>query len=495
MSKIIFNHFYTLRHDLKRTYILGEDDSDQPDREFVNSQWISKIHPIFAMIFSLLSKPIDRLKAIQEIAYFLDITHPESDKLISSFLNSDEPFCLEYKNTKNFFPKNIVISASNFKSSDINMRMYSPEEFIYNDVDLAQERFYKAPLGIVYMVNNVCATDCVYCYADKTTEHSLISFEKIVSTIKEARLMEIRSFSIVGGEFFLYKQWEELLDVLIEYQYKPALISTKIAINEKVILKYKKYNLPIQISLDSLNREKLAKILDVKNEYSSKIMETITLLDKYNIIFQISTVLTSYNDDIENLEEMFSFLSKLNNLSRWEIRVGFKSLYSKANFDDVKIQKDKIQKIEKWILNKKKESKLPILWSPNDTGKYFSSEGGSRKFIGARCSANYSHMIILPDGQVTICEQLYWNPRFLIGDISKSSISDVWNSSKALSLAFPQKTDFREESACFTCKIFDNCMSFPNRCIADILKGYGNQNWDYPDPRCNIAPKFINELT
>lgn len=139
-------------------------------------------------------------------------------------------------------------------------------------------------------------------------------------------------------------------------------------------------------------------------------------------------------------------------------------------------------------------SYMPIQWSIAQQRKYFVSKNGSRSFEGSRCSANYSNLFILPDGKVTICEQLYWNPRFIIGDLNKQSIQEVWNSPKALSLAFPKKEDFREKSACRSCKLFDDCMEFPNRCIADILKGYGEENWDYPDPRCVKAPKFIYNL-
>lgn len=102
--------------------------------------------------------------------------------------------------------------------------------------------------------------------------------------------------------------------------------------------------------------------------------------------------------------------------------------------------------------------------------------------------------MILPDGKVTICEQLYWNPKYIIGDISVQSIVEVWNSERALQLAFPKREDFRDISACKKCKIFDECYAYPNRCIVDVLKGYGQENDDFPDPRCAKAPSFKYEL-
>lgn len=487
IMKILFNPFYHLRHDLKRTYILGKEF---PNGKEVNPGWISKIHPLFAMVFALLSEPVTVEEGIGRISYFLDIPEEEAKAFLSKFLNADEPFGIEYKGVQSQFPKNIIIPESEANGEIID---YTPEQFVYIEIDLEQERFFTVPLGIVFMVNNTCATDCVYCYADKQTRTSLLPFEKVKETIEAARRLNVDKFDVVGGEFFLYKEWEKLLDVLIANNYKPTLISTKIPLTEETIARYKKYDIPLQFSLDSLEEDALSRILHVKNGYGEKIKKTIASVEKYAIRFQISTVLTRYNNQISHLEKMRSFLSPFKHLVRWEIRVGFKSLYSKKGFDEIKIGAKEAALIGEWIKKIEKNCPIPILWSENQD-KYFKSSGGSSNFVGSRCSANYSHMVLLPDGQVTICEQLYWKERFLIGDIRKNSISEIWNSPKALKLAFPQKADFRPTSACSGCEIFDQCMKFPNRCIADILKGYGEENADYPDPRCDKAPAFIYPL-
>lgn len=485
--KIIFNHFYRLHHDLKRTYILG---AESPHATQVNSGWISKIHPLFAMVFALLSEPVSAEEGVGRISYFLDISEEEARNFLSKFLHADEPFGIEYEGVRSMFPKNILISESEALPET---RKYTPEQFAYTEVDLEQERLYTAPLGIVFMVNNTCATDCVYCYADKQVRAPLLPFSKVKETIEEARNLDVNSFAIVGGEFFLYKEWEKLLEVLIQNRYKPDLLSTKVPLTEEIISRYKKYDIPLQFSLDSLDEATLSEMLHVKQGYGEKIKKAIALADQYGIRFQVSTVLTRYNSQITGLEEMRSFLAPFKHLVRWEIRVGFKSLYSKNNFDEIKIGAEEAGPIGSWIKKNEKNFPIPILWSENKD-KYFKASGGSRHFPGSRCSANYSHMILLPDGKVTICEQLYWNERFVIGDIKENSIPEIWNAPKALRLAFPQKSDFRAVSACSNCAIFDQCMTFPNRCIADILKGYGEENADYPDPRCDQAPAFIHPL-
>ena len=179
---------------------------------------------------------------------------------------------------------------------------------------------------------------------------------------------------------------------------------------------------------------------------------------------------------------------------RWEIRGAFRSLYTQEDFSKIRPAKEALEQIGRWIEKIKKQSSIPLLWVPDNGRKYREAKNGSRSFEGARCSANYSHMVILPDGQVTICEQLYWHPQFLIGDLNCQTIREVWNSPRALALATPRRSDFSDRSACKTCRLLDACIEYPNKCYAEVLKGYGKENGDYPDPRCIYAPELYYEL-
>lgn len=490
-KKYVFNHFYKLRHDIKRSYILSFNYVEKEYENTVQTGWISRIHPVFAMILSFFSEPITLIELKRKLSYFFDISEIQSQKLIELFLNNEEHFKINYEGCCFYFPKNIVIEES---VQFLKPMQYTPEQFSYKDLDLQRERFYVAPQTLVFMVNNTCATDCVYCYANKSVKSTAIAFDRLKEIIEEARELSVTKFSLVGGEVFLYKYWRELLDLLRINGLRETLISTKIPINEDDIILLKKYGLNVQISLDAIESTKLQKILNVKSDYAGKIQQTIKLLDKHAVTFQISTVLTKYNNNIDNLNALYNFITQFKYLARWEIRVAFKSLYSRGEFDTIKLSHREVNEVDVWVEEIKKTTAMNIMWSASQDQKYFDGENGSRSFKGSRCSANYSNLFILPDGKVSVCEQLYWNPRFIIGDLTKQTIKDVWNSPKALALSFPQREDIRSTSVCKACDIFDECMAFPNRCIADVLKGYGMENWDYPDPRCNKAPQFTHNL-
>ncbi len=120
---------------------------------------------------------------------------------------------------------------------------------------------------------------------------------------------------------------------------------------------------------------------------------------------------------------------------------------------------------------------------------------GSRCFKGSECSALTTHMFILPDGKVTVCEQLYWHPQFIIGNVTTQSLKEVWHSPQALHLCSLSRQDINKESPCRECRLFEDCFSYQNRCWSDIIKAYGKDCWDFPDPRCCFAPAMKNKLS
>ncbi|GHV59202.1 hypothetical protein FACS1894182_12920 [Bacteroidia bacterium] len=490
-EKIVFNHFYKLKHDLKRSYIISPDSGNYNIK--VHHGLISKIHPVYAMIFSFFSNPVFLEEVIDDISFFLDMSKEDVENFVSGLIGNEEFQSSKSKDgTFNSFPPNILIEE---KDAFIKGVLYTPTQFTYKELDLKCERLYSSPVGVLFMVNNTCATECCYCYADKKTKPNLLPFDRIKAIIKNAYEANVLQFMFTGGEVLLYRHWKELVQELINYNYDVPLISTKLPVKETDIDFIKKHNISIQVSLDSLNRTELYQILNVNPNYCDRMKQSIILLDQKGVSFQVATIVTNYNDRIENFDELYTFLSNFKNLRRWEIRIAFRSLHSRDEFDEIKISRESERRINEWIQTKKENTEMNILWSPSfKDDRYFKSEGGSRNFVGARCSANYSHMVFMPDGKVTICEQLYWNPRFIIGDLSTQSIEEVWNSPRALELAFPKKENFRNDSACKKCSIFDTCYTLHNKCYADVLKAYGDENWDYPDPRCIDAPPFIHDL-
>lgn len=487
IMKYVFNHYYYLRHDKFRTLMYNKiSKHNNPD---YSTDWLQKIHPIYAMLFSFFSSPIELSDAVDKVTKFLCIEKKQAEKIISIFLENKEEFHTRYSNSVNNFPKNVIIREELLENP---IKKYYPEMFAYSSVDVSSVRLYESPIHITFMLTNKCITNCIYCYADRNMRYKALSFDVVERFIKDAYDSQIRWINVDGGDFFLYPHWKKLLKTLEKYNYIPELVSTKFPISKNDFDFFATFSIPLQISIDSFDQNVLDMMVGKIENYSEKLKRTLSMINEERS-FQVATILTKFNGYIENLEDMYSYLSTLENMRRWEIRVAFKSLYSKNDFEDFQISTDSIKKIETWIVNKRKTSSIDIVWSPSKQDAFFKSSKGSKDFEGARCSANSTHMFVLPDGNVTICEQLYWDNRFIIGNIINSKISDIWNSDRAKYLANIPQNDISIDSACRNCSIFSECYKSMNRCFANIMKIYGKDNIDYPDPRCNKAPRDISK--
>ena len=86
---------------------------------------------------------------------------------------------------------------------------------------------------------------------------------------------------------------------------------------------------------------------------------------------------------------------------------------------------------------------------------------------------------------------LYDNKEYLIGNIRNQSLSEIWNSSKALALYAPIQENISMKSPCHSCSVFTKCKkSIAKRvCYVDIAKVHENNSFDFPDPRCPMAEK------
>jgi radical SAM protein with 4Fe4S-binding SPASM domain len=103
------------------------------------------------------------------------------------------------------------------------------------------------------------------------------------------------------------------------------------------------------------------------------------------------------------------------------------------------------------------------------------------------CTANRQGFAILPDGRTTACEELYDHPWFLLGDLRRQSVMEMWSSPEALALMHPEPSEV-PAGPCRACGLFAECNEAPGRCWRDVLKAYGWNRPYYPDPRCPLAP-------
>jgi len=102
--KYILNHYYTLRHDKKRSYIISPSDNSYEKPIPVNAGWVSRIHPAYAMMLSFFAVPVELEDAYKSIAkFFLHLTAQYHHSL-KSFLPKKSQPTLHFVDMKTVFP-------------------------------------------------------------------------------------------------------------------------------------------------------------------------------------------------------------------------------------------------------------------------------------------------------------------------------------------------------------------------------------------------------
>ena len=439
---------------------------------------------MYAMLLAFLSTPKSCNEAIDEISHFFDISKSVAKGLIDRLYDQKEPFHSNFDGVVSQFPKNILIPYN----PNLKYIEYAPDEFQYEEIDMITQRALDTPRTVVFMPTGRCSVQCMYCYADRR-KHSFMTFDQIKKFIADCKNNRIFSIFLTGGDILLYPYWKELIKELRFNNFETSFISSKTPGNEEDISFIKNNQLFLQFSLDSANAITLNKLIHAKSKYLHDVEVFFRSLSDENIEFRVATVLTELNSSTEELRGLYEFISQFSSLKSWTIRCAMKSLYSDVAFKAVRFSPGQIEDIDNLLKQLKDKSFFEISYELKPEDKYFKGENGSYSFKSARCSANYSNIMVLPDGKVTICEQLYWNPNYIIGDVTQQNLHDIWNSEKAQSLSIRCREDMQTSNPCKTCDLLDKCNSYPNRCIADVIKAYGEENSDYPDPRCVKAPK------
>ena len=490
----ILNPYYHLKDDKHRVVLVSRGT----DGKECSPNWQSFIHPIQAVFLSFFTHYRPYRQTLARLCSFFSYSEDEIDGMVRKFIENPVPVHVCLASGKACFPKRLLVDAETWQG-EISLDGQRPEDFVLEGIDLCTPRLYTGPIILTLMLNNRCLTHCRYCYADTQTkvQHPL-STERILELIKEAADIGVQRIALMGGEVLLHKDWVEILKTLIDYNLSPEYISTKLPLTREVVSQLENvgYRGIVQVSLDTCNELVASKLLSVKAGYVKEVMQGLKLLDDSTLNYRVATVVTTYNCNLTLLSELYRRLSELKRMRDWglvpvhhSISKGYRAIA------DLKPCKERMIAVFSGLKEVVVESTFPVIMDCQTIeARYRYASVGKCPFEGSKCTALRTHLFILPDGKVTICEQLYWNSHFIVGDVTKDSIREVWNSEKVMRLWQLDKEKISSDSPCRECPVMEVCYSERNRCWADVIKAYGEEGWDYPDPRCERAPELKNRL-
>lgn len=488
----ILNPCYFLHNDIYRCQI-GSYSIPRYNDIVYTSDRLLNIHPYVAQLLSVFDGKKTLDDCVTLLSKHFKLSNEAVFNIVSLYIENKEWIGSENTGTVFRALENMLI----LKKSYDRQEYYKIEDFKKGAVvNLGFCRNIK-PVSCIFELTMKCFTNCEYCYANREYKGDGLSTEKIIDIIQQLYDYGVKDVDINGGEVLLHPDIKKILEKLASCNFYP-LISTKYPVGQDMLQFLKRLGFNhIQISLDSVNPQTLSSILHVDADYFEKIAQTMKQLDEMNFSWQTNTIITKYNEDIETeIIPLFSFLTSFKNIRRIACsEAGFSLYKSNSHYQHIKPKLSSFKTIIPYIQNLKKEFPSIIFKEPSplDVTSFLNNDFDDFQ-ERAICTGNERSFVILPDGKVTICEELYWFPQFIIGDLLKNTIEEIWSGEKAKTLFNIKQDSIRKESACHSCKEFSICRHHKGVCWKMIMQAYGTENWDFPDPKCPFAPPIINKL-
>lgn len=473
MKYIKLNTVYSLRNESTCSYIIRKNMYVNYDLN--NYQRIYPIPPFLGYIFAHIGQ-MEYDLSIQTIGKTLNVDFNLLKHFLSKIIEQPSKSLL-FLGEKVVFPDNLLVK-SRLKdcSTYYSVHGFSP----MNAYIICRPH---TPISVNFMVTERCNTNCIYCYAKRDTRQEM-STSEILKVLKELSNYAIVNLTLTGGDIFARKDWYEIIS-----HSKSAgfgyLISTKTTLRKEDIIKLKQLGIhQLQFSLDTVIPSILREMINADDGYYDRLKVMFHACTNLDIKVSLRTVLCGQNANIDSIRTLCDFVNTNNCISNWVITPAFYS-ENKRGYNHYAASNEMLKKVFSY-LQKRSLRIRPLFNKLNKDGYILQRTKNTTEFVENNqiCYANTYSMSILPTGDCTVCEMLYYNKDFILGNLKDMSVEEIWNSEKALWLYSPRKEELSRESACSSCKVFDKCKNGIAKrvCYVDVMKVHKHR--DFPDPKC-----------
>ncbi len=273
------------------------------------------------------------------------------------------------------------------------------------------------PHEIIIELTNNCNLDCSFCFNKQGTDHiHEISQEDVFKILGDVYNSGIKAVRFTGGEPFLRKDLCEILKKAKSIGLYVILNTNAFLIDEKNKHCFKYVDLALFSLHDTARLE--------------KVKEKMNLLQDYNLKIMLCTILTQLN--INNLENYYDFISKLNNKNfvEWFLLRPIPNQFNKRPItkEDVKTVREKIvQYNNKYNLDIKIANALPFCAINEDLSSICK---------GGHFDSGYTRLVIDSNGNY---KADYFSN--IWGNINDTNILDIWNSDEMKDIRNYNKID------------------------------------------------------
>lgn len=361
----------------------------------------------------------DKIK-IKNSSDFYDINDDMYDYLKRLYESSFKEFNCEKDVDQFLIDENIIVTVNSNNT-------YNP--FVKNQKHIQTE------LNRLFIqVTEQCNLRCKHCYVESCPEKTTkLTKKDIIQFVEKAIEIGITQVDFTGGEIFMEGYIFELLEYLSEKPVTVTLFSNLTLLNEKQILKLKKYSClrDIITSIDYNTPEKHNIFRGGKNAYQ-KTQNNIKLLLDLGIKVKINTLVM--DDNHQDVVEIFK---------------DFTSIGITCNLDNIIPEGRMITKKEINENAKKNALVISTIMNCFQEKKEIcikNIEPFNKEISGEFCGVGKSMIYITASGDVTLCPSL--TEGFKLGTIYDKELSNIVDNLKKFNKLSCERSD---------CKFIEKC--------------------------------------
>lgn len=361
-------------------------------------------------------------------------------------------------------------------------RRFDPERFLIPEQHVNLSTRFEAPVAINFKVTTRCKTNCLYCYAPRqdASKKRELPTERVKEILREAHELGVFQVNLCGGDGFARADFVDIIEESLRLSLVTD-ISTKVPISEAQALSLADIGLDyLQVSIDC-SIPNISDTLVGKRGHFNQLVQGIKRLKRAGIYVRTNSVVTKLNAAV--VPETIRFLADLG-INEMKVTPAFESFHADTN--DHMLSEDDAARLESTV------AALQAEWRNKGVQIYYSRLKPARSMTQVEkkkfwfrdrgvCSGGRSAIFVTPEGKVTLCEQVPHEAPFIVGDLTRQSILEVWNSLETSNIAHPARERFAG-TICYDCDDFPLCAESRGHCFRDSW--FENATLCGPSPYC-----------
>ena len=282
------------------------------------------------------------------------------------------------------------------------------------------------PEVCVWEITLRCNMRCLHCgsSAGKARPNEL-TVEECLRVADELIELGCRQVTLIGGEVFLYRGWEQVAARLSAAGALVNIITNGHLLGHAQIEQIRRANLVnVGISIDGME-ESHDRTRNVPGAFRDA-LEAMDRLRREQIPRGVVTCLLDYS--FSDLERLYEVLVEYG-VTVWQIQIAT-PMGNLAGDEGMLLDPAKVPLLTRFIREKREEQHIRI-YAGDDVGYYDKHELYLRNHPGSICAwrgcqAGLTVVGIDSVGNVKGCESLY-SDRFIEGNLREQSLADIWH--------------------------------------------------------------------